>query len=506
MDSLRKFGLQLLQAWQSMSAPWRMAVALGAVVCLAVGGGWFWLAQPEYSVLFAGLAPEDAGAITSKLQAQGVVYRLGAGGSSILVPTEQVQQRRIEMAVEGLPAKGGKGYELFDQSSLGMTPFTEHVNYMRALQTELAKTIAQIEPVTYARVHIVRPDPSPFIRDQKPTTASVTLRLRPGATLNRNVAAGIVAVVARSVEGLTADNVTLVDTNTGKLLSEGLGSEGGSMGPQMDYRRELETYLASKAEGMLAQVLGAGHAIVRVTADINFQHMREKKETYSPDGRVATMEKTTSNKAGAASPAGSARGAAGTASNSGKQAAPAPPTGSTSAEETVETDFVVSKVTQEFEDKLGSVDRLTIAALVDLSSLESAKGNGSPAMGLADVQEIIKQAVGFKARRDEIKVSNVRLTPPTIPPPVEDEVNRLQYWHDALAIVRSASLGMAALVALILGWMVLRRIRLAASSGPANQVQAPPRVVEAINNNPEALARVLATWLDQSERQGKKAA
>src|SRR5262249_42757446 len=153
-----------------------------------------------------------------------------------------------------------------------MTPFTEHVNYLRALQAELARTIMQIDPVTAARVHIVRPDPSPFIREQKPTTASVMLRLRPGSTLSRNIAAGIVSLVSRSVEGLTPDNVTLVDAN-GRLLSDPHAAEGGSMGPQMEYRRELETYLATKAEGMLAQVLGAGRAVVRVTADINFQRL-----------------------------------------------------------------------------------------------------------------------------------------------------------------------------------------------------------------------------------------
>src|SRR5262249_1383055 len=150
-----------------------------------------------------------------------------------------------------LPVKGGKGFELFDQSTLGATPFTQHVNYMRALQAELAKTIMQIDPVTFARVHIVKPEPSPFLRDQKPTTASVMLKLKHGSSLNRNTSAGIIALVTRSVEGLTRENVTLVDSQ-GRLLFEENTSEAGMMGSHMDYRRELESYLASKAEGMLA--------------------------------------------------------------------------------------------------------------------------------------------------------------------------------------------------------------------------------------------------------------
>ncbi len=180
MGFLRKLGLQLTQLWTGLTPARQVGLAMGVFIALAVAGSiWYWAAQTEYGVLFAGLAPEDAGAITAKLQTLGVPYRLSNGGTTVLVPAEQVHQKRIEMAVDGLPAKGGKGFELFDSSPFGMTPFNQHVNYMRALQSELAKTISQIDPVVSARVHIVQPDSSPFIRDQKPTTASVMLRLRP---------------------------------------------------------------------------------------------------------------------------------------------------------------------------------------------------------------------------------------------------------------------------------------------------------------------------------------
>src|SRR5579862_2011386 len=174
MEFWRKFGQQLGQMWQGLGPTRRAGLVGGVVICLgAVAAVWYWAAQTEYGILFAGLAPEDAGTITSKLQSLGVPYRLTAGGTTVMVPADQVHQKRIEMAVDGLPAKGGKGFELFDSSPLGMTPFTQHVNYLRALQAELARTISQIDPVVNARVHIVHPDPSPFIRDQKPPTASV---------------------------------------------------------------------------------------------------------------------------------------------------------------------------------------------------------------------------------------------------------------------------------------------------------------------------------------------
>jgi flagellar M-ring protein FliF len=512
MDFLHKLRQQLGQMWGDLTARRRIGLLAMVAACVAgVSGVWYWAAQAEYSVLFSGLTPEDAGAITAKLQTQGIPFRLASGGTTVLVPVDQVHQRRIELAVDGLPAKGGKGFELFDSAPLGMTPFTQHVNYLRALQTELAKTISQMDPVVQARVHIVHPDPSPFIRDQKPTTASVMLRLRPGAVLNRNAGMAIVAFVSRSIEGLTPDQVTLVDVN-GRLLSDPGGSESGALNTQLEYRRELESYLASKAESMLAQVLGSGRAIVRVTADINSQHLKQKKETYNPEGRVVTSEVITSSKS--ASTAAGQRVGAGTSANTGKQPAPGTGGSGNNQDETIKTDFAVSKVTQEFEDKLGAIERLTIAAMIDLSQTEVLKtGAGPVSFTLADAQEIIKQAVGFKANRDEIKVTNVKLTPPAPPLPTnETELEQVQNWQNIISLVRNASLGLAALVALILGWTALRRLRpsaLPASSAPADGKDAAktaPRLIAALEQNPDALAKMLAEWLEQSDRQRKAAA
>jgi flagellar M-ring protein FliF len=512
MEFWRKFGQQFSQMWQGLGPRRQAGLTFGFIICVgAAAAVWYWAAQTEYAVLFAGLAPEDAGAITAKLQTLGVPYRLAAGGTTVLVPADQVHQKRVEMAVDGLPAKGGKGFELFDSSPLGMTPFTQHVNYMRALQAELAKTISQIDPIMSARVHIVRPDPSPFIREQKPTTASVMLQLRPGATLNRHVAMGIVALVSRSIEGLTPEQVTLVDGN-GRLLSDPSGGEGGSIATQMDYRRELESYLSTKAEEMLAQVLGTGRAIVRVTADINFQHQHEKKETYNPEGRVATSETITSSKSSGNS-GGAARGPAGTASNVGKPPASAPGGSNNNQDETTKTDYLVSKVTQEYEDKLGTIERLTVAAMIDLSPPEAGKSGATPnSFTIAEAQEIIKQAVGFKTNRgDEIKVSNVKLSPPAPLAVNETEPDQLQYWLRIISIVRNGSLGLAAMVALVLGWLALRRFRPAPESGsataPATAESAPAqqRLVSLLEQNPDAIAKVLADWLDQPDRQRKAA-
>ena len=224
---LQRYWQQGKQVWLGMSLGRRVLfMVVAAVSIAAVVGVGYWASQPDYRVLYSELSAEDAGAITAKLQAQNVSFRLAANGSTIMVPVEQVQQLRLDLSVEGLPSKGGKGFELLDGNQLGTTPFGQHVNYTRALQAELAKTIMQIEPVSFARVHLVQPEQSPFIRERKPTTASVVLKIKPGATLSRATAGGIAAVVARSVEGLTPDQVTLLDTN-GHVLLDPKGADAG---------------------------------------------------------------------------------------------------------------------------------------------------------------------------------------------------------------------------------------------------------------------------------------
>ncbi len=255
MRFFRQLLEQLRTIYRGMSRPRRTALLVLTGACVAtILAVAFFSFQTDYQVLYSGLSAEDAGAVTAKLQAQSAPFRLGAGGTTILVPAERVHQLRLDLAVEGVPSKG-KGFELFDEMNVGMTPFLQHVNLDRALQAELARTIMQVEPVAQVRVHLVRPEPTPFVREQKPATASVVLKLKPGAVLTRSAAQGIVALVSRSVEGLSAEYVTLVDT-TGRVLSDAHGDE--PVTTQMEYRRELETYLSTRAEEMLSQVLGPG--------------------------------------------------------------------------------------------------------------------------------------------------------------------------------------------------------------------------------------------------------
>jgi flagellar M-ring protein FliF len=492
-----------------MSVPRRVAlVVLTACSIAAIVGVGIWSSQPDYRTIYSGLSAEDAGAITSKLQAQGVKFRLTSGGTTVQVPSEQLEQLRIELAVDGLPAKGGKGFEIFDDAPLGMTPFTQHINYSRALQTELAKSIMHLEPVSQARVHIVQPEPSAFIRDQKPTTASVVLWLKPGATLSRSMSNGIVALVSHAVEGLTPDNVTLLD-GTGHVLSEPRSAEGGDVpGSQLEYRHQLEADLAAKAEDMLGKMLGSGRAVVRVTAELNFKRTKEKRETYKPEERVIRTEKVTNTKSGGAS--ANARVPVGAVGNAARAPAPTPGPTTSNQEEMIENEYAISKTTQEIEDGVGSIERLSIAAMVDLKG-ESAEGESTaPALTVKDAEEIVKQAVGFKTGRDAIKVTDVRLPGAPTPNESDAELVRLQRWQTYVNLVRNASLGLVALVGLVLGTMFLRRLRGFFPTEPPPQETQQLRIIENLTSlserDPAQVARLLSAWLDAPQETVRRAA
>ncbi len=498
MRFLRQFYEQLRAIYQGMSRPRRLLLlALTGVCLLAIFVVGYLAFQTDYQVLYSGLSAEDAGAVTAKLQAQNVPFHLNANGSTILVPAERVSQVRIDLAAEGLPSKG-KGFEIFDEMNVGMTPFLQHVNLDRALQAELARTIMQVEPVVQARVHLVRPEPTPFVREQKPATASVVLKLKPGAVLSRNTAQGIVALVSRSVEGLTPEHVTLVDT-TGRVLSDTHGDTPGPVTTQMEYRRELETYLSNRAEDMLSQLLGPGRAVVRVTAEVNFQHQKTRKESYDPEQRVLVKETVTNRKSVTGAPAN--RGTAGAASNLPNKTTTTPATvqhHSNDNEENTDSEWRATKIEQEMEEGRGNVERLTVAALLDLSRPEGATG---ASLTVAEAEEIIKQAVGFKKGRDEIKVNDVKLASGATLDSVEAEYQQGQRMRWYLALARNTSLGVAALVALMMGFLYYRRLR------PKGQDPTPATegateedpLAELLREDPARLAKVLERWLDEAE-------
>ncbi|MCS7270177.1 MAG: flagellar basal-body MS-ring/collar protein FliF [Gemmataceae bacterium] len=495
MEPLRRFWQQLRQYWSGLSLLRRLLIGTAAVGLVAALGAVAYLSQAApYRPLFTDLPPEEVAAIRSRLSAANIPHRLIHGGTGIEVPEDRFAEARVTLAAEGLPRTGGKGYELFDETSLVATPFVQTVNYQRALQAELARAIMQLEPVRSARVLIARPEPTPFVREQRPPTASVVLTLKPGATAPRSLAASIVALVARSVEGLKPENVTVVDAS-GRLLSDPHLSERDEMPtPQLEYRRELENYLAAKAEQLLAQHLGPGRAVVRVSAEINFQKVKERRETYYPDERAVGAERLTTVR----SSGGTARGIAGVTSNVPRSGSPPAPPGAgatTSSEEVIQTDYLVSRSIRDLEDGRGAVTRLTVAALVDLTP----PVEGQNVISLQDAEEIIKQAVGFRAGRDQIKLTNVRLVSPPAEPEVDEEWLRLQRWRAYVSMARNVSLVVAiALTLLLVPLLLWRRRAPAAPAAPSpeqRRQQDIQRLIELAQTQPQRVAAILKLLL-----------
>lgn len=500
MDTPLKYLAQLRAQWAGLSPVYRW-LAMGILVCL-IGSSLavYWMSTSvEYVPLASGLAMEEAGPIVTQLEASNIHYRLESGGTTILVAKDQLAKARVDLAAKGVATRGGKGYELFDELSLGATPFVQNVTYLRALQAELARSIMQLEPVAAARVLIARAEPTPFVRDQQPTTASVVLKLKPGFGVSRAMAAGIVSLVARSVEGLRPEHVTVIDSS-GRLLSE--PTRGGNEGltpSELEVRRELEEYLSSKAEELLARHLGAGRALVRVSADLSRQKLRETRETYSPEERAVKSEQIVSSESGSSGP----RGIAGASSNTGTQpvssttAPPAP----RSREETTYTDYLVSKTTREMESRSGDVQRLSVAVVVDLSPRE-----GAEVISLKEVEEIVKQAVGFQTGRDSIKVTNAALTGEILPPEPQESgfVEKAQGY---VQLARNASIVVAFVFLAITVFMLARRLTALttspglaeASRSTAVQIEEERRrLIDMALADPKSLAEVIAALIQSS--------
>ncbi|RPJ38569.1 MAG: flagellar M-ring protein FliF, partial [Deltaproteobacteria bacterium] len=273
----------------------RRGLAVGIVLLASVatfGSLIYWNSTPDYQVLFSNLSQEDAGEMVAKLKEKKIPFELSPGGTSILVPKEKVYDVRLALTAEGLPKGGGVGFEVFDRTSLGTTDFVQKLNYQRAMQGELSRTIKQIKEVEQARVHIVTPKESLFVEEQKKPTASVFLKTRAGMSLSASQVEGIVHLVASAIEGLDPSHITVVDTS-GRILSKRNDSSliGQMTTNQLDYQRNLEEGYKRKIQGMLEEMLGLNKAIARVSADIDFQQVDITEERFDPNGVVRSEQK-----------------------------------------------------------------------------------------------------------------------------------------------------------------------------------------------------------------------
>jgi flagellar M-ring protein FliF len=284
-----RLGRQLQEIWKQLGTSQRVSVVLATgVLAIALVAVAWWSSRADYALLYGKLSDAEAARVIAALDDAKVAYKIGSGGSSVLVPSEKVHVMRMQLAGKGIPRSGdGVGFEIFDKPNFGISDFVQRANYIRALQGELARTIAQIDEIESARVMVVLPENRLLIDKDKHPTASVFIRLRSNSQLMPQAVNSIRFLVANSVEGLKANFVSIVD-NKGNVLSENVENDSlvGLTATQLDARRNLEQYLAKKTEGMLEQVLGPGQAIVRVAAEINFDTIQRTEEKFDPDGQV----------------------------------------------------------------------------------------------------------------------------------------------------------------------------------------------------------------------------
>ncbi len=365
---------QFFNLFKKMTPAQRMSILLvffstGVVIV----GLSLWLSQPDYAVLYANLDMAEAGVIKQKLDEMKIPVKVK--GSVIMVPSKSVYEARIALASEGLPQGSGVGYEIFDKKSgLGMTDYLQQINYKRALEGEIARSISTIKGIKKARVHIVLPKPGLFEEEKTPASASVVLGMSGMNGLTKDQLQGIVHLVSSSVEGLTIDNITVVDTYGNLLYGGEASSAAGLTDSQLDVKRSVERYLEKKASSMLAGILGPGKAIVRINADIDFMRVEKTQESYDPESLAPRSEDSSTE----ISP--------GEAGASGKK------------EHTI-TNYEISKTIAHIIEATGNIKKLTIAVVVNGQYDDEQKKK---------FRNLVAQAVGLDSDRgDTISINDI---------------------------------------------------------------------------------------------------
>jgi flagellar M-ring protein FliF len=389
-----------------------LAAGLAGLAAIAL-----WTQQPDFQVLFANLAADDAASIVEKLRETKVPYEVAGGGATILVPSPLVHDLRLQLAGQGLPHGGGVGFEIFDRSTVGMSEFIQKLNYRRALQGELARTITQLPEVERARVHLAVPERRLFSTERDRPRASVVLSLRRNQTLSKAQVQGIVHLVASSVEGLQPQEVTVVDGH-GRLLSDS-GNDGTTRlsGSQLDYQRGLEKDIETRIQTMLEKIVGAGKATVRISSVLDFRQVELTEERFDPNSQVVRSEQRSQEKSNNTS--GSAGGVPGAASNvpSGQAADNAASIAANqNKNETI--NYEINRTVARVVEPVGTIKKLSAAVLIDGTyGPKAGEDKGGEGAGkyvartpeeMKQFEELVIKAMGYSAERgDQVEVLNV---------------------------------------------------------------------------------------------------
>ncbi|NLM46512.1 MAG: flagellar M-ring protein FliF [Firmicutes bacterium] len=473
------------------------------------------LLRPKFAPLFADLEPEDAGRISKKLQDMGVTYKLGQEGRSILVPEDRVYELRIQLASEGVLLGSSAGFELFDQTKLGVTDFSQRMDYQRALQEELRRTIVQLEEVEQARVHLALPEPSLFIRESVSPSASIVLKLKPYASLDQAQIRGIMQLVAGSVENLKVEDVTIVDTK-GNLLSDislidPAGQAADATSRQFAVRREFEAELERRLQRLLDRVLGPGQSIAMVTAELDFDSQETTMITFGTEGvpRSQTITKETWESTGGALQPGEA----GTDSNIPGYIVESSQ-GEVDYERTDETtNYELNEITEKQIMAPGRLQRLHTAVVLNTKAGQLKREQ------IEQIERTVAAAIGYQEERgDSISVSGMDFDT-SLAEEAEREFAAAEQRERIREYITMGVYALAALLVLIFGLRLLAGRRKRTAEGePAEvpQVPAPAeeeelvaieaaseesqlrkRVRQLAEKEPETAAFLIRAWLSE---------
>lgn len=447
------------------------AAAIAILVALVL-----WAKTPDYKVLYSNLADQDGGAIVTQLTQMNVPYRFSDNGSAILVPAEKVYDLRLRMAQQGLPKGGAVGFELLDQEKFGISQFSEQVNYQRALEGELARTIETLGPVKTARVHLAMPKPSLFVREQKSPSASVTISLEPGRALDEGQVSAVVHMVSSAVAGLPPGNVTLVD-HGGHLLTQSNTAGRDLNDAQLKYAMDVENRYQRRIEAILGPLVGSSNVHAQVTAQIDFSNKEQTQEQYHPNGdpsqsAVRSRQLNQSEQVNGRNPGG----VPGALSN---QPAPAnnapistpPPatsangqpqqaqatstssqTGSSNTQRDETTNYEVDRTILHTKLNVGDVQRLSVAVVVNYRQLTDGKPLPLTADQMKQIENLTREAMGYSDKRgDTLNVVNSPFSA------VEETSAELPFWKQQAFFEMLMSAGRWLLV-LIVAWLLWRKV------------------------------------------------
>ncbi|MBB4865399.1 flagellar M-ring protein FliF [Pseudomonas nitritireducens] len=462
---------------------------VGAAVIAIGGGALMWAGNTDYQVMYSNLSESDGGKIIAELDKRGVPYKLTQNGHTLMVPAEQVYPMRLSLAQDNLPEGGNVGFELMDKQGFGTSQFAEHVNFQRSLEGELAKTIQSLSPVERARVHLVLPKDSVFVRNREPASASVTLHLKSGRELGPGQIEAIVHMVSSSVQGLPAESVTVVD-QTGRLLSKNASSMRELNEEKLAYADEIESIIQKRIETILTPILGRQNVKAQVVAQIDYSAREHTSELYAPNQppneAAIRSQQTSENFSGDGN---SAKGVPGALTNSapnspplttpdGKPnpAYPAPKaevakaaagedstltnlvgTNSTLRRDKT-TNYEVNKTVEHVRNERGEIQRLSAAVVVNFKEETTEEGETKQvpltSEELEQVKKLVRQAMGFSSERgDEVEVINSQFTK------IQDITNEDPWWKTPEFFNLATSIARYVVIAilLLLAWIFVGR-------------------------------------------------